>query len=118
MPITVIPARCPDCDEPFQLGWPTFREARTSVRANVVLLGGVVATVLLLPTLLAVVSGLVSEWTAGLGLHRKERGLLFGLAYLLAVPIALLPGWAAWRWALSRPRHTATTCPKCRWSGP
>jgi hypothetical protein len=62
-------------------------------RARVALLGGVVLTVVLIPAFLFLVLELVSDWTAGLQLKRREQGLLFGLAHLLTVPIAFLPAW-------------------------
>jgi hypothetical protein len=63
------------------------------------------------------VGQLVAEFTDGIGLQRKEKGLIYGLAYLLSVPFALIPAWLSWRYAFSRPRQLAITCPECQWSG-
>jgi hypothetical protein len=52
-----------------------------------------------------------------MALQRKERGLIFGLAFLLSLPIALLPGWLAMRLTLSWPRNLPINCAQCGWSG-
>lgn len=118
MPIAVTPAECPACAEPFRLTYADYRAGRMSFRARAALLVGVALTVVLLPTFLVLIGERFSEWTAGLGLRRKERGLLFALAYAVSVPVALLPAWVGWRYGLSRPRRTTAACPACPWSGP
>ena len=55
--------------------------------------------------------------TAGTDLLLRERGLIFFFAYLVSVPIACLPAWLGWRYAFSRPRKLAITCPACQWQG-
>jgi hypothetical protein len=86
--------------------------------AKLVLAAGIAVTIVLFPSLLVLIIGLwVSDWARGLNLWQDERGMLFDLAYLLAVPVALLPAWLSWRYAFSRWRKLVVVCPHCQWSG-
>jgi hypothetical protein len=73
-------------------------------------------SIVLVPLFLFLIGQLVSDLTDGMGLQKKERGLIFALAFLLSLPIALLPGWLALRLSLTWSRNLPVKC-SCGWSG-
>jgi hypothetical protein len=85
--------------------------------ARLALAASMTATVGLLLFFLFFIGQWVSDRTAGMDLHQKERGLIFFLAYVVSVPIALLPAWLGWQYAFFQPRKLAVTCPACQWRG-
>lgn len=117
MGTTVHPEHCPDCQAPLPVDYAERRRAVLPARAKGVLAGGIVLSVILVPAFLFLVGLLVSTLTEGMPLQKKERGLIFALAYLLSLPIALLPGWLALRLTLTWPRNLPMRCALCGWSG-
>jgi hypothetical protein len=85
--------------------------------ARLVLATGIVTTVVLLPLFLILTIRWEDDLLQGMALRPRERAFIWGLAYLLSVPVAFLPAWLSWRYAFSRPRILALTCPTCQWSG-
>jgi hypothetical protein len=117
MPASIRPDACPWCHESFRFGYSERRHARMPVSAQMLLLVGILTAVVLIVVLLVFVGELISGLTAGMDLRRKERGLIFALTYVLAVPVGLLPAWLGWWYASSRPRKLRVSCPVCQWSG-
>jgi hypothetical protein len=116
MGTSLQPDQCPDCHAPFPVDYAGRRRATLPLVAKGILAGGIAASIVLVPAFLFLIGNLVGAITKDMNLHKKERGLIFGLAYLLAVPIALLPGWLAMRFTLNWPRNLPVKC-SCGWSG-
>src|SRR3954453_8623811 len=104
MPAKICPAACPGCQRYFQLSYSRRSKATMAPGARLALTAGIALTVVLFPVLLVLVGYLVLDLTDGMGLRRRERGMLFFLAQLLSVPVALVPAWLGWRFAFARPR--------------
>jgi hypothetical protein len=85
--------------------------------AKLLLAAGIAVTVVVLPALLVVIGHWVSDWTQGMDLRQRDRGLLYALAYLVSVLVALVPAWLSRRYAFSRWRKLVVVCPHCQWSG-
>ena len=117
MGTAVEPAQCPDCHSPLPVDYAERRRAALPMGAKGLLAGGIAVSIFLVPAFLYLVGHLVSSLTDGMGLQKKERGLLFGLAYLLSLPFALFPGWLALRLTLTWPRNLPVKCIHCGWSG-
>jgi hypothetical protein len=114
MSTPIHPEYCPHCGERFQLSYEQRRNAIMPLSAKLALLGGIVTTILLPLVFLVVLGKCVSEWTDGLGLKLRERGLIFGVVYLLSFALVCLPAWLGWQYAFSRARKLTVTCSTCQ----
>jgi hypothetical protein len=109
------PDICPDCGQPFDLPYKERKKARLTLTARLILTTGPLVSAALIPILFVVTAGLVGDLTEGR--PRRERGMVFFLAHLLSIGLALLPAWLSWRYAFRRPRNLDVQCPHCPWRG-
>lgn len=116
MGTSLQPDQCPDCHALFPIDYAGRRRATLPLAAKGLLAGGIAASIALVPGFLILIGNLVGTITKDMNLHQKERGMIYALAYLLSVPIALVPGWLAMRAALTWPRNLPVRC-SCGWSG-
>jgi hypothetical protein len=117
MAVSLKPRTCPECYSVLALDYEERRQARMSGAARTVLIAGIVASVVLLPSLFVVADVLAEPLSESVATFRRERRVLRGLIDLLSIPVALLPAWLGWRLARSRPRLVALSCPECAWVG-
>jgi hypothetical protein len=115
--VRFIPEQCAGCGSPVEASYSLYRHARRPVVFVPLLILGGAAAIWAVCLSLWETAALISAWTAGMQLHRKERGLLFFVAFAATLPVIawLFRFW--WRFVHGLSRAFTYKCPTCKWSG-
>ena len=118
MSIRFSPAACPGCGSPLRPKYSTYRIGARHWLFPAALVGGILATLALIPVILWGVGHLAQLLFGDLGLQRREMGVLY---FFLLIPF----GGAVWclnmiGWRLIHrlPRNFTAGCETCTWTGP
>lgn len=118
MSIRFSPDACPGCGSPLRPKYSTYRIGARHWLFPAALVGGMLATLALIPVILWGVGQLAEFLLGDLGLQRREMGVLY---FFLLIPF----GVAVWRlnmigWRVIHrlPRNFTAGCETCTWTGP
>lgn len=118
MSIRFSPAACPGCGSPLRPKYSTYRIGARHWLFPAAIVGGMLATVALIPVILWGVGQLAEFLLGDLGLQRREMGVLY---FLMLIPFGALVvrlNLIGWRLIHRLPRTFAAGCEACTWTGP
>ncbi|SRR5579871_3943279 len=113
-----IPEHCPGCKARIEAKYSAYRHAPQHVLFYPLLLGGVVLLIVLSAYLIWTTAMDTIELLEGLGLQRKERGMVFFAMLVITAPLVTWVARIWWRYLHRLPRQFTFECPACRWEGP
>ena len=95
-----------------------YRFARLHPLFGVLVLAGIATTLALIALSLWGTAELMAAAMQGQNLKRRERGVLYFLAFVVTLPVIWWLTRAWWRAVHRLPRRFEYECETCRWSGP
>ena len=112
------PLQCPVCDAPVAARYSQYRHASRHPLFGVLLVAGVIAIIVI--SLLSLWgAAILTAWAVdGQWLRRKERGMIYFLAFAATLPVIVWLSRLWWRAIHRLPRQFEYECEACRWVGP
>jgi hypothetical protein len=111
------PAQCPACGSPVEAPYAHYRNARQHFLFYPVLALGAGSTIGAVLLSLWGTGKLVATLVEGQELRRMERGLLFCVAFGVALSVIAWLFRLGWRFIHRLPRKFPYQCQSCQWSG-